>query len=244
MQSTTSGKSSQPRERSPLKTDPPDGGASPSRRPIVPLVTRPGLSYERELLLKGARTIAGIDEAGRGALAGPVAAAAVILPAQPLAWFDDVDDSKKLSAPERERLAKLILQDAVVGLAMTPASRIDAAGIAAATREAMLAALNTLGSRVDGILVDGSPLPIADDIHQLALTRGDQVSISVSAASIIAKVARDEVMRRLDAQHSGYGLARNKGYGTAKHLEALRKIGPSVIHRRTFRNVENVAEAS
>ncbi len=244
MQSTTSGKSSQPRERSPLKTDSSDGGASPSRRPIVPPVTRPGLSYERELLLKGARTIAGIDEAGRGALAGPVAAAAVILPAQPLAWFDDVDDSKKLSAPERERLAKLILQDAVVGLAMTPASRIDATGIAAATREAMLVALNTLGSRVDGILVDGSPLPIADDIHQLALTRGDQVSISVSAASIIAKVARDEVMRRLDAQHSGYGLAANKGYGTAKHLEALRKIGPSAIHRRTFRNVENVAEAS
>ena len=194
--------------------------------------------------MKGARTIAGIDEAGRGALAGPVAAAAVILPVQPLAWFDDVDDSKKLSASERERLAKLILQDAAVGLAMTPASRIDAAGIAVATREAMLAALNALGSRVDGILVDGSALPISDDIRQMALTRGDQVSISVSAASIIAKVARDEAMRRLDAQHPGYGLATNKGYGTAKHLEALQKIGPSEIHRRTFRNVENVAEAS
>ena len=196
------------------------------------------------MLLQGVRTIAGIDEAGRGALAGPVAAAAVILPAQPLAWFDDVDDSKKLSAPERERLAKLILQDASVGLAMTPASRIDAEGIAAATREAMLAALNALGSRVDGVLVDGSPLPISDRIRQMALTRGDQVSISVSAASIIAKVARDEVMQGLDNQHPGYGLAANKGYGTAKHLEALRKIGPSRIHRRTFRNVENVAEAS
>ena len=196
------------------------------------------------MLLQGVRTIAGIDEAGRGALAGPVAAAAVILPAQPLAWFDDVDDSKKLSAPERERLAKLILQDASVGLAMTPASRIDTEGIAVATREAMLAALNALGSRVDGVLVDGSPLPISDRIRQMALTRGDQVSISVSAASIIAKVARDEVMRGLDNQHPGYGLAANKGYGTAKHLEALRKIGPSRIHRRTFRNVENVAEAS
>ncbi len=233
-----------PRERSPLKTDPSDDGVSSSRRPIVPLVTRPGLSYERELLLNGARTIAGIDEAGRGALAGPVAAAAVILPVRPLAWFDDVDDSKKLSAPERERLSKLILQDAAVGLAMTPASRIDAEGIAAATREAMLAALNTLGSRVDGILVDGSALPTSSGIQQIALTRGDQVSISVSAASIIAKVARDEVMRRLDTQHPGYGLAANKGYGTAKHLEALRKIGPSPIHRRTFRNVENVAEPS
>ena len=196
------------------------------------------------MLLKGAHTIAGIDEAGRGALAGPVAAAAVILPAQPLAWFDDVDDSKKLSAPERERLAKLILQDAAVGLAMTPANRIDSTGIAAATREAMLAALNVLGSRVDGILVDGFALPLPDDIPQLALTRGDQVSISVSAASIIAKVARDEVMRRLDNQHPGYGLAGNKGYGTPKHLAALRQIGPSSIHRRTFRNVENVVEAS
>ena len=193
------------------------------------------------MLLRGAHTIAGIDEAGRGALAGPVAAAAVILPAQPLAWFDDVDDSKKLSAPERERLAKLILQDAAVGLAMIPASRIDSAGIAAATREAMLAALNTLGSRVDGILVDGVPLPISDDIRQMALTRGDQVSISVSAASIIAKVSRDEVMRRLDNQHPGYGLAANKGYGTSKHLAALRQNGPSLIHRRTFRNVESVA---
>ena len=196
------------------------------------------------MLLRGARIIAGIDEAGRGALAGPVAAAAVILPAQPLAWFDDVDDSKKLSAPERERLAKLILTDAAVGLAMTPASRIDSAGIAVATREAMLAALNTLGNHVDGILVDGSALPISDDIQQMALTRGDQVSISVSAASIIAKVARDEVMRRLDAQHPGYGLAANKGYGTAKHLEALRKIGPSATHRRTFRNVEHAVTAS
>ncbi len=192
----------------------------------------------------GARTIAGIDEAGRGALAGPVAAAAVILPAQPLAWFDDVDDSKKLSAPERERLAKLILQDAAVGLAMTPASRIDSTGIAVATREAMLAALNVLGSRVDGILVDGFALPLPADIPQLALTRGDQVSISVSAASIIAKVARDEVMRLLDNQHPGYGLAGNKGYGTPKHLAALRQIGPTSIHRRTFRNVEKVAEAS
>ena len=196
------------------------------------------------MLLQGARTIAGIDEAGRGALAGPVAAAAVILPAQPLAWFDDVDDSKKLTAPERERLAKLILQDAAVGLAMTPASRIDAEGIAAATREAMLAALNALGNRVDGVLVDGSGLPLPDNIRQLALTRGDQVSISVSAASIIAKVARDEVMRRLDSQHPGYGLADNKGYGTAKHLAGLRQIGPSQIHRRTFRNVEHAAPTS
>lgn len=193
------------------------------------------------MLLRGARTIAGIDEAGRGALAGPVAAAAVILPPQPLAWFDHVDDSKKLSASERERLAKLILQDAAVGLAMTPASRIDAEGIASATREAMLAALNTLGGRVDGVLVDGSPLPISDRIQQMALTRGDQVSISVSAASIIAKVARDEVMRRLDSQHPGYELARNKGYGTPKHLAALHRIGPSPIHRRTFRNVESMA---
>ena len=196
------------------------------------------------MLLQGARKIVGIDEAGRGALAGPVAAAAVILPPQPLAWFDEVDDSKRLTEAERERLAKLILRDAAVGLAMTPASRIDSDGIAAATREAMLAALSALGGDVDGVLVDGFALPLPDGVRQLAITRGDQVSISISAASIVAKVARDEVMRRLDTEHSGYGLSRNKGYGTAQHLRALRQIGPSPIHRRTFRNVENAVQAS
>ena len=155
-----------------------------------------------------------------------------------------MDDSKKLSAPERERLATLITRDAAVGLAMTPADRIDAAGIAVATREAMLTALKALGPRVDGVLVDWTALPLPNDIQQLALTHGDQVSVSVSAASIIAKVARDEVMRDLDARHPGYGLAANKGYGTAKHLEALRQNGPSPIHRRTFRNVEHTVEAS
>ena len=188
--------------------------------------------------------IAGIDEAGRGALAGPVAAAAVILPTQPLAWFDDVDDSKKLSASERERLADDILRDAAVGFAMSPATEIDSRGIAAATRTAMLAALSALGPRVDGVLVDGFALQLPTTLRQIALTRGDQVSISVSAASIIAKVARDGVMRELDAQHPGYDLAANKGYGTAKHLAALRRNGPSPIHRRTFRNVEHSGQAS
>ena len=150
--------------------------------------------------MQGARKIVGIDEAGRGALAGPVAAAAVILPPQPLTWFDEVDDSKRLTEAERERLAKLILRDAAVGLAMTPASRIDSDGIAAATREAMLAALSALGGDVDGVLVDGFALPLPDGVRQIAITRGDQVSISISAASIIAKVGRDEVMRRLDTR--------------------------------------------
>ena len=202
-------------------------------------MTRPGLSYERELLLRGARVIAGIDEAGRGALAGPVAAAAVILPPQPHGWFDDVDDSKKLSPAERERLADLILRDAAVGIAMTSAQHIDSSGIAVATRDAMMAAVNALGARVDGILVDGFALPLPDSVRQLALTRGDQVSISVSAASIIAKVARDDLMRRLDAEYPGYGLADSKGYGTAQHMAALRRSGPSPIHRRSFRGVES-----
>ncbi len=193
--------------------------------------------------MQGALRIAGIDEAGRGALAGPVAAAAVILPARSVEWFNDVDDSKRLTAAERERLAVLILQDAAVGLAMIPASQIDRNGIAAATREAMLAALSALGGGVDGVLVDGFSLPLPDGTLQLALTHGDQVSITISAASIIAKVARDDVMRGMDAHYPGYGLAQNKGYGTAQHLQALRHLGATRIHRRSFRSVERPANS-
>ena len=188
-------------------------------------------------MLKGARRIAGIDEAGRGALAGPVAAAAVVLPGQPVEWFEDVDDSKRLTQRERERLATLILRDAAVGVVMIPASAIDSRGIAASTRLAMATALGALGGAVDGLLVDGFELPEAGDVLQTALIHGDQVSLSIAAASIIAKVARDAAMRELDTQFRGYGLGRNKGYGTAFHLEALRRLGPTAIHRQSFRNV-------
>ena len=188
-------------------------------------------------MLKGARRIAGIDEAGRGALAGPVAAAAVVLPTQPFDWFEDVDDSKRLTQRERERLAELILRDAAVGLAMIPATDIDSHGIVEATRQAMTSALGALDGAVDGLLVDGFELPEASDLLQTALIHGDQVSLSIASASIIAKVARDNIMRGLDTRFPGYGLAKNKGYGTAVHLEALRNLGPSAIHRRSFRNV-------
>ena len=188
-------------------------------------------------MLKGARRIAGIDEAGRGALAGPVAAAAVVLPAQPVDWFEDVDDSKRLTERARERLAELILRDAAVGIAMIPANDIDVHGIAGATRQAMTSALGALDEAVDGLLVDGFELPEASDLLQTALVHGDQVSLSIASASIIAKVARDAVMRGLDARFPGYGLGQNKGYGTAAHVEALRNLGPSAIHRQSFRNV-------
>ena len=188
-------------------------------------------------MLKGARRIAGIDEAGRGALAGPVTAAAVVLPAQPVDWFEDVDDSKRLTERARERLAELILRDAAVGIAMIPANVIDVHGIAEATRQAMTSALGALDEAVDGLLVDGFELPEASDLLQTALVHGDQVSLSIASASIIAKVARDAVMRGLDARFPGYGLGQNKGYGTAAHVEALRNLGPSAIHRQSFRNV-------
>ncbi len=220
-----------------LKADPPGGDVSGAERAITPTVSRPGLSYERDLLLRGARRIAGVDEAGRGALAGPVAAAAVILPDHPVDWFDDVDDSKRLAETERERLSRLILRDAAVGLAMMPASVIDSDGIAAATRQTMRAALAALGGGVDGILVDGFGLPEQESVKQIALVRGDQVSLSIAAASIVAKVARDAVMRELDTRYPGYALARNKGYGTAAHRAALRSIGPSPLHRRSFHTV-------
>ena len=239
--SITSGRSSRHRERSQLKSDPPDDSHSKRRRAVVPPLTRPSLAYERDLLLKGARRIAGIDEAGRGALAGPVAAAAVVLPGQPVEWFEDVDDSKRLTQRERERLAKLILRDAAVGVVMVPPSDIDSRGIAASTRLAMTTALGALGGAVDGLLVDGFELPEAGDLLQTALIHGDQVSLSIASASIIAKVARDAAMRELDTQFPGYGLGRNKGYGTALHMEALRRLGPSAIHRQSFRNVAGEA---
>lgn len=177
--------------------------------------------------------MAGLDEVGRGALAGPVAAAAVVLPTAPLSWYLDVNDSKLLLAAERERLAALILAEAVVGLAMVSAETVDAIGIAPATRRAMVRAVHALGPSVDALLIDGFPLP-ESPLPQRALVHGDRISLSIASASIVAKVTRDRLMNVLDGVYPGYGLAKSKGYGTQAHLEALARLGPSPIHRRSF----------
>lgn len=196
--------------------------------------SHPTLTYEHEMLRAGAQCVAGIDEVGRGALAGPVAAAAVVLPADTRPWFERVNDSKLLTPAVREELATAILAEAAVGLAMVSAERIDEEGIVPATKRAMLQAFRALGPQVDGLLVDAVSLPEAKVQHLLPLIHGDQLSLSIASASIVAKVARDQLMRGMDRLYPGYHLSRNKGYGTPLHREAIMRLGPSAIHRVTF----------
>ena len=193
----------------------------------------PTLAHERELWGSGKRRIAGIDEVGRGALAGPVAAAAVVLPDTPRDWYDRVYDSKDLSPAARQDLMDPILNDAAVGFAMVPAERVDADGIVPATKRAMSAAVRALGPGVDALLIDALTLP-GFRVRQVPLIDGDQRSLSIACAAIVAKVTRDRFMSQLDERYPGYGLDQNKGYGTEAHREALARLGPSPIHRRTF----------
>lgn len=193
------------------------------------------LAFEQQARLRGYRLIAGIDEAGRGALAGPVVAAAVILPDG--LRIDGVDDSKKLSPETRERLFDVIMEQAFsVGIGMGGADLIDEINILQATRHAMLEAVSSLTPQPDFLLIDGIT-PIATPIPQKTVKKGDSLSLSIAAASIIAKVSRDRLMRGLDADYPGYGFATHKGYGSATHLEAIRQLGPSGVHRMTFGGV-------
>ena len=194
------------------------------------------LSFERKGLNNGYRLIAGIDEAGRGPLAGPVVAAAVILPAG--LYITGVDDSKKLSPDKRERLFGSIMSQALtVGIGMASAQLIDQINILQATRHAMLEAVSQLTPQPDYLLIDGiSPINIC--IPQKTIKKGDSLSLSIAAASIIAKVTRDRIMREWDALYPGYGFAGHKGYGSALHMEAIRRLGPSPVHRLTFGGVK------
>lgn len=201
---------------------------------------RANLVHENALWAVGHRAVAGADEAGRGAWAGPVVAAAVILPSDPGAaapLLGRVDDSKRLTPGARERAFRLIQEHALaVGVGMMPAGEIDRAGIAAATRGALWAALDALAVAPDFVLVDylilpGLPWP------QRGIPHGDAVSLSIAAASIVAKVTRDRWMAAQEGEFPGYGFARHKGYGVAAHAEALARLGPCVLHRRSFRPV-------
>lgn len=189
----------------------------------------------------GFRAIAGVDEAGRGALAGPVVAAAVVLP-DPWDWAPDcpVVDSKLLTAEEREAAFAVITACArawAVGAAEP--DEVDAMGIGRASRVAMVRAVTALRFQPDYLLVDG-PWPLGIGLPEMPLIRGESRSVSVAAASIIAKVTRDRIMVRLDAEYPGYGFARHKGYSTGEHLRRLAELGPSPVHRRRYRPVAEV----
>lgn len=190
---------------------------------------RPDLALER----KYGGPIAGVDEVGRGPWAGPVVAAAVIFVKKPPAG---INDSKLLSAEAREALFPQILAVAHAGIGIVDVETIDGLNIYHATHAAMCAAVNKLGCAPSAVLVDGNRLPKLD-MPAEALVGGDGLSISIAAASIIAKVTRDRIMRELSLNFPVYGWERNKGYGTAEHAEALRVHGVTCHHRRSFRPV-------
>ncbi|MBQ4577284.1 MAG: ribonuclease HII [Firmicutes bacterium] len=188
--------------------------------------------YEDELHAQGIRYVAGVDEVGRGPLAGPVVTAAVILPAD----FDvlGVDDSKKLSEKKREELFDIIKEKAICySIGMNDEKRIDEINILEATKEAMGKAIKSLEIQPEHILIDALTLKDVD-IPQTGIVKGDATSVSIAAASILAKVTRDRMMVEYESAYPGYGFAQNKGYGTKAHYEGLDQNGITPIHRRSF----------
>jgi ribonuclease HII len=189
-----------------------------------------GPDYSREARL--AEPVCGVDEAGRGPLAGPVVAAAVIL--DPRAIPVGLDDSKRLDAERRDTLFDRICATAHVSVATASAATIDATDIRAATLTAMRRAIAGLAVRPHVALIDGRDVPPGLAIEGRALVKGDQLSVSIAAASIIAKVVRDRLMIAADATWPGYGFADHKGYGTARHLAAIARLGACPLHRLSF----------
>ena len=193
------------------------------------------LLFESLARRQGFITIAGIDEAGRGPLAGPVVAAAVILPEGLL--IPGVDDSKKLSEAKRNSLFDIIMQQAVsVGVGISDSQTVDRINILQATLRAMESAVRNLSVTPDCLLIDGIS-KTALQIEQKTIKKGDSLSLSIAAASIIAKVTRDRMMETYDKEFPGYGFAGHKGYGSASHMSAIAALGPTPIHRLTFRGV-------
>jgi ribonuclease HII len=191
--------------------------------------------YEFEARCAGYFLVAGIDEAGRGPLAGPVVAATVILP-EGIA-LDGVTDSKKMSERARKEAFSLIKKGAIdISLAVVSPREIDRINILQATRKAMKQAVLTLDPQPDCLLIDGI-YPIDLPIHQRCIIKGDELSLSISAASVLAKVYRDRIMSSYHILYPQYGFSSNKGYGTPDHREAIMKHGPCCIHRLTFRGV-------
>ena len=187
--------------------------------------------FERQNEEKG--YICGIDEVGRGPLAGPVMAGAVILP--PNCDILYLNDSKQLSEKKREELYDIIMKKAIaVGIGAATPARIDEINILQADYEAMAQAVGKLTVKPDVLLIDAVHIPQLEAYEQISIIKGDAKSVSIAAASIVAKVTRDRLMKELDAQYPAYGFAQNKGYGSAEHIAALKKYGPCPLHRRSF----------
>ena len=197
------------------------------------------LRHEKRLKRSGYRLIAGVDEAGRGPLAGPVVACAVIL--KDFDFAARINDSKKLTPKKRETAFREIMEKAIVGIGIVSEKDIDVLNIHKATIKAMEGAIWNLKIPPDCIIVDGK-VRIASSCPVTCIVRGDSESLSIAAASIVAKVSRDELMRRFDSQFPRYGFARHKGYPTREHKRALKIHGPSPLHRMSFRPVKDASE--
>ncbi len=195
-----------------------------------------GLDFERQALAEGYNFIAGVDEVGRGCLAGAVVAAAVILDlSKPLPA--GLNDSKKISAKNRERIAEEIRENAVCyAIAQTEAEEIDRINILQATKKAMRSAIENLNPKADFLLIDAVQLKEIN-LPQKAIIHGDAISASIAAASIVAKTYRDNLMREFDKIYPEYGFAKHVGYGTKAHFEAIKKHGACPLHRKSFRGV-------
>lgn len=192
--------------------------------------------YEEELNSKGINLIAGVDEVGRGPLIGSVVAAAVILPSG--FYMSEINDSKKLSEKKREELYPIIMEKAIsVGIGVVDSETIDRVNILNATKMAMKMAINNLSVKPEHVLIDAVKLDI--DIPYTAIIKGDAKSESIAAASIVAKVYRDNMMKELDKEYPMYDFKSNKGYGTKKHIEAIKKYGVLKEHRKTFKPVSD-----
>jgi len=200
----------------------------------------PSFRFENEAVRMGYSAVAGVDEAGRGPLAGPVVAAAVILPGGGMD-FSEIRDSKLLSSVKRRRLYQEIVKKATTGIGVVEPAEIDRINILQAARKAMAIAIQQLKPLPDYILIDG-PISLELPMTQRSVIRGDRLCVSVAAASIVAKVTRDDLMERLHLVYPQYGFDCNKGYPTRQHREAILVHGPSPVHRRSFRGVRECVE--
>lgn len=202
------------------------------------MAEKPDFSFETAALAAGATRVAGVDEVGRGPLSGPVVAAAVRL--DPARLPEGLNDSKKLSAARREALFAILMQSAEVAIGAASVAEIDSLNILRASHLAMLRAIAGLSPPPDHLLIDGNALPRDLTIRAETIVRGDARALSVAAASIVAKVWRDRIMVDLAQQHPGYGWERNAGYPTQEHLAAVRNLGVTPHHRRSFKPVHNI----
>ena len=197
------------------------------------------LAYEKELYAQGIDLIAGVDEVGRGPLAGPVVAAAVILPKA--CKIPGLNDSKKIPKSKHKEIYEVVLQNAIaIGIGVKDNQVIDQVNIYEATKLAMMEAIGQLEPQPQHLLIDAMRLDLP--ISQTSIIKGDANSLSIAAASIVAKVTRDQMMEEFDKEYPGYDFAQNAGYGTAKHLAGLDKLGVTPIHRRSFEPVKSMCE--